>query len=67
MFAGTCNARWDAAGNVRVVGIVGGGEDLPGFADPSTTLRVVLRTTDGVCTMIVETCAALGLLPGRGA
>lgn len=64
VFAGTFCATWDASGRVVVTGIVGGGEDLGVGADPTKTLSMVLQAQfDEVTRMVVETYAALGLLP----
>jgi hypothetical protein len=62
--AGSFQALWDEAGNLRVTGIVGGGEDLPGIVDPDTNLNAVLRAQfDAVAGMFVDVYSALGLLP----
>lgn len=61
--AGTYNAVWDASGNLSVQALVGGGEELPHFPDPSVTLSATLRTQfHAVCAMVLETYTIFGLL-----
>ena len=62
--AGSLQAAWDETGQLRVTGIAGGGEELPGLTDPNARLSVVLRAQfDAVADMFINTYSALKLLP----
>jgi hypothetical protein len=62
--AGSLQAVWDETGRLRVTGIAGGGEELPGLTDPNARLSAVLRAQfDVVADMFVNTYSALKLLP----
>jgi hypothetical protein len=61
--AGTLQAVWDETGQLRITGIAGGGEGLPGLTDPNARLTAALRAQfDLVAGMFVTTYAALDLL-----
>jgi hypothetical protein len=62
--AGSLEAVWDEAGQLRLTGIAGGGEELPGVADPDARLSAVLRAQfDVVADIFINTYTALKLLP----
>lgn len=64
VWAGTFNAAWDDDGELTIVAIIGGGEELPGFSDPARTLSAaLLEQFDGVADMMVATYRQLGLIP----
>jgi hypothetical protein len=63
VWAGTFNAAWDADGELTIVAIIGGGEELPGFSDPARTLSAALfEQFCGVAEMMVATYRELGLI-----
>jgi hypothetical protein len=64
--AGSLQAAWDETGHLRVTGIAGGGEELPGLTDPNARLSVVLRAQfDVVADMFINTYSALKLCTNR--